>query len=192
VVTATTAQEELTFPGDVPGWLTDREGYALYGVAQRTKGAVVELGAYMGRSTICLAQGAPVTTVDSMQGEKSPLAALGADVTAPILPGYEKVLRDNLARYGVADRVTVIVGDTVDVGKAWQGDKIGFLFIDADHNRAHEDFAAWKDHLLPVCLVAFDDASCPSVRAAITMAIKSERFHWLCGIGDKLVILERD
>jgi len=57
---------------DVPGWLGDEEALALYELARGCtgRGAIVELGSWRGRSTICLAlgskdgSGVPVIAVD--------------------------------------------------------------------------------------------------------------------------------
>ena len=40
---------------DVPGWLTDEEGEALYGLARACTGTgvIVEIGSWKGKSTIC-------------------------------------------------------------------------------------------------------------------------------------------
>ena len=44
---------------DVPGWLTDEEGEALYDLAKRCegRGVIVEIGSWKGKSTICLGIG---------------------------------------------------------------------------------------------------------------------------------------
>src|SRR5947209_732236 len=44
---------------DVPGWLTDEEGEALYDLARACtgKGVIVEIGSWKGKSTICLGLG---------------------------------------------------------------------------------------------------------------------------------------
>src|SRR5436305_15309889 len=44
---------------DVPGWLTDEEGEALYDLARACtgRGMIVEIGSWKGKSTICLGLG---------------------------------------------------------------------------------------------------------------------------------------
>src|ERR687893_1023519 len=57
---------------DVPGWLSDEEGEALYDLARACtgKGVIVEIGSWKGKSTVCLGLGSragasvPVYAVD--------------------------------------------------------------------------------------------------------------------------------
>ena len=57
---------------DVPGWLTDEEGEALYELARACtgRGVIVEIGSWKGKSTVCLGLGSragasiPVYAVD--------------------------------------------------------------------------------------------------------------------------------
>src|SRR5256885_7585861 len=57
---------------DVPGWLTDEEGEALYELARvcTGKGVIVEIGSWKGKSTICLGRG-------SQAGAALPVYAIG-------------------------------------------------------------------------------------------------------------------
>src|ERR1700730_14525863 len=56
------------FPAEVPGWLTEPEGRKL---AELSRGKrVLELGTYLGRSAICIAQTAVnLLTIDWHQGD---------------------------------------------------------------------------------------------------------------------------
>ena len=57
---------------DVPGWLTEEEGQALYDLARACtgKGVIVEIGSWKGKSTVCLGLGSqegssvPVYSID--------------------------------------------------------------------------------------------------------------------------------
>jgi hypothetical protein len=110
------------FPSDVAGWLTEDEGSEL---ARRAKGKnVLEVGAYCGRSTICLAQTAKtVATVDPFDGRGT---AQEGDTHA--------LFRKNLARYGVAGKVTVHRGTSGDVLPCLPP-IYGLVFIDGSHDR---------------------------------------------------------
>src|SRR2546430_15818807 len=46
---------------DIPGWLTDEEGEALYELARRCSGdgVIVEIGSWEGQAAVCLGRGAP-------------------------------------------------------------------------------------------------------------------------------------
>ena len=52
---------------DVPGWLTDEEGEALFELARSCtgKGVIVEIGSWKGKSTVCLGLGSQSGAVRS-------------------------------------------------------------------------------------------------------------------------------
>ena len=91
------------FPHDASGWLTEKEGREL---ARLGAGKVVlEVGAYAGRSTICLAQEArSVTTVDPFDGR-------GTAQEGNTRPLFDR----NVRRHRVDGRVTAITGTSIDV-----------------------------------------------------------------------------
>jgi len=106
------------YPEDVDGWLMPSEARALANV---TKGKrVLEIGAYCGLSTICMARTAEsVDSIDPHDGRQTPRPK----------DTYE-ICCDNLERYGVADKVTL--HKTIDKGVV-DGQKFEVIFIDGDH-----------------------------------------------------------
>src|SRR6185312_12113676 len=56
---------------DIPGWLTDEEGEALYELARGCSGSgvIVEIGSWKGKSTVCLGLG-------SQAGKSVPIYAV--------------------------------------------------------------------------------------------------------------------
>lgn len=105
------------FPHDVEGWLSYREGKALADLARGKR--VLEIGSYCGRSTICMAQTAEsVVAIDPFDGSGTPRPRSTADE-----------FRDNIARYGVADRVEAIHPDG-----AIPRPKFDLAFIDGAHD----------------------------------------------------------
>lgn len=119
------------FPEDIPGWLTRAEGFEL---AKLAKGkTVLEIGSYMGRSTVCLARAAAaVTAVDYFDGRGTgrPTETLGTFL-------------ENLNRHNVTNKVEVRHPDD-DL----QPDYYDLAFIDGAHD--HESVLADIDK----CLVA--------------------------------------
>jgi len=109
------------FPHWAAGWLSAEEGRELARLAGGK--AVLEIGSYCGRSTICLAQEARnVSVVDTFQG----------DGTA--LPGNTlNLFKKNLRRAGIHDRVTVHEGLSSDVLPALPP-VFDLVFIDGDHS----------------------------------------------------------
>jgi hypothetical protein len=138
--------EGFRFPDDAAGWLTEAEGAEL---ARQAAGKVVlEVGAYCGRSTICLAQSArTVGTVDTFDGRGTAQA------------GSTRELFDrNLARYGVADRVKVYVGTSAAVLPNLPP-IYDLVFVDGSHDRASvaEDARLAAALLRPGGVLAFHD-----------------------------------
>lgn len=91
------------FPHRAAGWLTEPEGRELARIAEDK--AVLEIGSYCGRSTICLARTAKcVTAVDTFDGRGT---ACDGDTLGTFTA--------NLALYGVADKVNAIRGESATV-----------------------------------------------------------------------------
>lgn len=84
------------FPHDVDGWLLPEEGEAL---AEYCRGKrVLEIGSYLGRSTICIAQAADyVMSIDPHDGRGTP-------IPRETMEGFTR----NLERYGVLEKVNAL------------------------------------------------------------------------------------
>lgn len=134
------------FPADVAGWLTPEEGAELARLAAGK--SVLEVGAYCGRSTICLAQAArQVATVDTFDGR-------GTAHPGDTRPKFE----ENVRRYGVADRVAVYEGEAAEV-LARLPPVYDLVFIDGSHDRESvlRDAGLAAAVLRPGGLLAFHD-----------------------------------
>jgi MMP 1-O-methyltransferase len=141
---------------DVDGWLGRQEGRLLYRLAAEADpaGAIVEIGSWHGRSTIWLAAGsaagrnARVVAVDPHSGTH--LRSEGEST--------EHVLRRNLARAALDDRVDVVVATSSEAATEW-AQPVSLLWIDGDHTyeSARRDFELWQPHLLPDAIVALHD-----------------------------------
>ncbi len=126
----------------VSGWLTRGEGTFLYHAAGRTIAghAIVEIGSFKGRSTICLAKGAlasgrtRVFAIDPHCGNREHQRQFGRIDT------FDDFKR-NLAEAGVAHAVQAIRDTSVNVAAGF-GRRVGLLFIDGNH-----EFQAVRDDL---------------------------------------------
>jgi hypothetical protein len=115
-------------------------------------GAVVEIGSYLGKSTIYLARtGEIIYAVDPHKGEFS------GGKTKPTLPEFQK----NLNKAGVSALVKPIVKTSEEANRTWKS-PVKFLFIDGLHDEVHaqQDFELWSRHLSPNGIVAMHDAFC--------------------------------
>lgn len=132
VLPETPGPEGFKFPEDVEGWLLHSEGRALFDLARGKR--VLEIGSYCGKSTICLAQSAEqVVSVDPHDGRGTPRRQATFDK-----------LVENLRRYGVAEKVTALVGTLDGDAAGWELSNNGFLqtlkpdfdlvFIDGAHD----------------------------------------------------------
>jgi MMP 1-O-methyltransferase len=135
---------------DVPGWLSDEEGEALYELAQECtgKGVIVEIGSWKGKSTICLALG-------SRAGNSVRIYAV--DPHADYRHGEFK---DNIDRAGIADLVTPVQGLSQQVADEFD-EPIELLFVDGSHEEAdvREDFEKWVPKVVDRGIVAFHDTT---------------------------------
>jgi predicted O-methyltransferase YrrM len=136
--------------------------------AQAPRGRVVEIGSYLGRSTVVLAAataevgGAPVCAVDPH------IAALTIEVEQP-RDTREEFLA-NVARAQLAEHVELIHTFSVEAAAGWRGDPISLLFIDGYHTveAVLEDWNSWQPYLTHDACVVFDDfLPFPGVRAAV-------------------------
>jgi len=135
---------------DVPGWLTDEEGEALYELAKRCsgRGAIVEIGSWKGKSTICLGLG-------SRAGGAVRIFAI--DPHADYRFGDFKT---NVERAGIADLVTPIASLSQPAADGFD-DPIELLFVDGSHeyDLVLEDFEKWVPKVVDGGWVAFHDTT---------------------------------
>jgi Methyltransferase domain len=100
-----------------PGWLSDQE--AEYLAEQARDKLVLEIGAFLGRSTVAMARTAThVVSIDHHHGRPEPTVR---DYLA------------NLESFGVSDKVTPIVAD-FGQAVAFLRSTFGMAFVDAGHD----------------------------------------------------------
>ena len=132
----------------------------IYHLSKIARGNILEIGPYLGGSTIAAALG----TRESKQRRISLAVEAGGACRHDRLPSRNilKDLRKNLARDRVADLVTIVEGfsgnDAViaAVHAALPLASVGLLVIDADGG-IDRDFSLYRDLLAPNCSVVIDD-----------------------------------
>jgi MMP 1-O-methyltransferase len=135
---------------DVPGWLTDEEGEALYDLAKRCsgRGVIVEIGSWKGKSTICLGLG-------SRAGDGVRIFAI--DPHADYRFGDFKA---NVERAEIADLVTPVPSLSQPAADGFD-EPIELLFVDGSHeyDLVLEDFEKWVPKVVDGGWVAFHDTT---------------------------------
>jgi MMP 1-O-methyltransferase len=135
---------------DVPGWLTDEEGEALYELARACtgKGAIVEIGSWKGKSTICLGRG-------SQAGACVPVYAVD-----PHTDGRFDEFKSNVERAGISALVRP-VASLSQTAAADFDEPIELLFVDGAHRYelVLEDFEKWVPKVVDGGWVAFHDTT---------------------------------
>jgi predicted O-methyltransferase YrrM len=90
----------------------------------------LEVGSWFGRSTVALASTAEaVHCIDWHRGETIALDGSYREPALDSLVGW----RDNIARYGLLDRVVLHMGTTKQVCPALMPQHFDLVFVDADH-----------------------------------------------------------
>jgi predicted O-methyltransferase YrrM len=143
-----------------PGFMPPHEGIALYdaALAAVADGPLLEVGSWMGKSTLYLAAAArerktQVVTVDHHRGSEEHQpgweyhdatlvdAAVGRIDTLPHF-------RRTTAMAGVEDVVVAVVAPSAVLASLWNT-PLAFVFLDGSHTdeSAQRDLASWAPHL---------------------------------------------
>ena len=127
---------------------------------QAPDGWFVELGSYLGRSSVAICQA----------GLELDCEVMLIDNFTPIIKrgwqdkhGTASLLRCNLAAFGYEP--VIIDGDSRDVPEVLRrGAGVAYLFIDSNHEPSHfeAEWDAWKDCLLPGAIIACHDYANPN------------------------------
>jgi predicted O-methyltransferase YrrM len=158
------------------GFLRHDEGCALATAAARARasglGPLLEIGAYLGRSTLYLAAGLRgehaddelvLFSLDHHHGSEEMQA--GWPDHDPSLVDPATGLMDSLGRWrrtieeaGISELVVGLVGTSARVARNW-ATPLGLVFIDGGHGRevAFADFRGWSRHLPPGGLLLLHD-----------------------------------
>ena len=128
--------------------MTVHEGAYLFRLAHSLPGATIaEIGRSKGGSTLLLAS--------AMQRDAH-LVSYDLHVKATAGRESDAELREALSRYGLADRVELVVADS----RTAEGPSVDLLLVDGDHSYegASSDWKAWRDRVKPGGHVVFHDA----------------------------------
>ncbi len=168
--------------GAIPGWFGQVNAAAQFLIlAELRPQRIVEIGSYLGKSTVFYAKSlevlgidGKVTSIDPHTGDRQHLEALGISE----LPSFD-LFRSHLLATGTSDYVDTIVATSHEAAAGWK-DPIDFLFVDGWHSyeAVMEDGQDWIPHLTDRAVVFFDDATrYPEVSRAINDLAGSGTIH---------------
>ncbi|HXS67429.1 MAG TPA: class I SAM-dependent methyltransferase [Candidatus Polarisedimenticolia bacterium] len=165
----------------VDGWLNPKEARLLYRLARDCKGqgAIVEIGSWKGKSTICLARG-------SLAGFKTKIHAIDPHTGSPehskqfgVVWTFDE-FRRNIENAGMTDMVIPHVDYSDAVARKFD-EPVELVFIDGLHEYegVKIDFDAWFPKVIEHGTMAFHDTTCwPGVLKVMCEDVfKSPRFR---------------
>jgi cephalosporin hydroxylase len=168
----------------IPGWFNYWPLYQLMARILKDGDVVAEIGVWLGRSIIMLAQeckrlGKKVKflAVDNFKGEENqPMH----EATIRLCGGNIKpAFLANMERCGVGDMITILEGDSAKMARNVPVATLAFCFIDAAHDfeSVRNDITAWLPKVKPGHCLAGHDAQWEDVKKAV-----------LARFGDKALI----
>jgi cephalosporin hydroxylase len=173
----------------IPGWFYEINAVAMFKVLAELKPLrIVEIGSYMGKSTVffayslqALGNGGRVTAIDPHSGDRQQREHFGMSE----IPTFD-MFRTHIRLAGVEQIVDPIVATSSEAAKGWT-EPFQFLFVDGWHgyDAVLADGRDWVPKLSEDGVVVFDDAlQYDEVRRAIADLDREGTIHlWghFCG-----------
>lgn len=152
------------------------------------EGEIVEIGSFLGNSTIYLAAGAArrggklVHAIDPHSPES--MVQLPVSTTDASAQFFE-----NLTIFQLRDQVFYHRKTSVDVAQNWSGGPVRLLYVDGLHtyNAVIGDFSAWHSHLASTYVIVFDDFLWPEVERAVRFLHATHRPKWFAVRGGQAI-----
>jgi len=142
----------------INGMISLDEADLLFRLAAQADGSgcIVEVGSFRGRSTTALAQGARSSPVFAIEPHEPFTGELGGKFGPQDRAAF---FRTMLKSKGY-ERVRLVNLSSAIVTPGWC-QPVALLWIDGDHSHegVRNDWNAWKPHLAPRAVVAFDDST---------------------------------
>jgi predicted O-methyltransferase YrrM len=171
-----------TIADGVPGWFNEVNAVAIFSVlAELRPVRVVEIGSYMGKSTVffgcslqALGDGGRVTAIDPHSGDRQQRESFGMAE----IPSFN-MFRTHVRLAGVEDLIDPIVATSSDAAKDWS-EPFQFLFVDGWHSydAVLADGRDWVAMMSEDGVVVFDDAlQYDDVRRAIADLDRQGTMH---------------
>lgn len=146
----------------VEGWLPLEDAWYLCECATRASAAIVEIGAYRGRSTISLGHGAAQSQARPTVYSIEPHAEFTGIFGGRFGPQDREAYFRNLLNADLVKSVALVNLASRAAAAGW-GCPIDLLFIDGDHRyeAVSEDVRLWVPHVARNGIIVFDDTFIP-------------------------------
>ncbi len=177
----------------VEGFLEEKEGEFLYNIAKDCKGkkgAIVEIGSWKGKSTICLGKG-------SKAGNKVKIYAIdphrdtSTQECYQVKTSYEE-FKNNIRDAGVDDIIFPILKTSKETAKIFH-EPIEFLFIDSEHDYEDVklDFQLWYPKVIYTGFIAFHDSGFSGPRKVIEKYVLLSKHFKFMSIIDSILFVQK-
>lgn len=159
---------------NVPGFFNYWQFYQIVAARLRDGDTFVEVGVWMGRSIIYLAQECQrlgkrvrLVAVDTFVGEKD--QPEHAEAVASAGGSLRRIFEQNVRMCGVEDMIEVVECDSAAAASRFAEGEVAGVFIDAahDYESVRRDVAAWTPRVRPGGILAGHDADHEPVMRAV-------------------------
>jgi predicted O-methyltransferase YrrM len=126
----------------LPSLMSMNERELLLQSSNKVEGDAIEIGSWMGASTIIIASGlksGKIYAVDPHKGTTAHKANAVKDTF--------KIFTENINKFSVSDKVIPIRKTSKEAFESWNGKKFGMVFIDGNHEYAKYDIENWMKFL---------------------------------------------
>lgn len=173
------------------GMICFDEALLLYHLSRQvTRGCIVEVGSYRGRSTVFLARGSldgNIVPVYAIDPHRDYVGVLGG-VFGPKDRGcFFKAMLDNKC-----SEIVRLINLSSEMISNESLENISLLWLDGDHSYSgvKRDFECWKPRLFLDAFIAFDDANDPTLgpRMLINELVATEEYEEVFQMGRMSVV----
>ena len=178
----------------IDGMIDREDAEVLYQYAQDARADIVEIGSYLGQSTVALAlgsragQGVPVWAIDPFDEYSVQVTEHTTHTFTAHNRGY---FMQNVVSAGVADIVHPISLPSVQAARCWERE-IDLLFVDGQHDYESvlADLKAWYAYISVGGHILLHDYGLPGVQKAVKKFLAYPKEWGVTEVG-RMAILER-
>lgn len=176
------------------GMVRKDDAELLFEYASKAQRGIVEIGSYLGQSTVALAYGSrrgqlvPVWAIDPYEEYTVQVAPHTTHTFTAHNRGY---FMQNIVSAGVADIVHPISLPAAQVARCWERE-IDLLFVDGrhDYDNVLADLKAWYAYIPIGGHILLHDYDAPDVRRAVQKFLSYPK-EWTCSDMGRMAVLER-